>query len=291
MAHKIKLYMFTGSGPSMTARLMLEHKGVDHKRVHVMVGPHAFGMLGRGFETMTVPALKIDGRRVQGSREISRALDDLVPQPPLFPADPERRRAVADAERWGEELQDAVRRLVLCAARREPRAFLSVYRHANPLMRPAQRVSRGFVTRLARAAHRATDRAGEEDLAALPARLDQVDAWIDEGLLDGAELNAADFQIAPNIALLLRFEDLAPFIEDRPAAWLAQRVAPDFPGEIGAVLPAAWLAPLGAPASDAPQPGPMGPQDVLRAIGYDEARIATLLRQDAAPVEHPRYAR
>lgn len=32
---------------------------------------------------------------------------------------------------FGEELQDAVRRILLCAARRDPRAFLSVYRHAN----------------------------------------------------------------------------------------------------------------------------------------------------------------
>ncbi|MGH2919425.1 MAG: glutathione S-transferase family protein [Solirubrobacteraceae bacterium] len=283
MARRIKLYMFNGSAPSMTARLMLEHKRIEPKLVHLMVGPHAFGMLGRGFQAMTVPALKIDGRRVQGSRDISRALDELVPQPPLFPADPERRQAVADAERWGEGFQDATRRLVLCAARREPRAFLSVYRHESPLMRPAQRVSRGLVLRLATAGHRATDRAGEEDVAALPAHLDQIDAWIEDGLLNGAELNAADFQIAPNIALLQRFEDLVPFVEGRPAARLAQRVAPDFPGAIGRVLPAAWLAPLSASASQAPESGPMAPRDVLRAIGYDEQRIASALSQAGAP--------
>ena len=72
-------------------------------------------MLGRGFQTMTVPALKVDGQRVQGSREISRAFDQIMPQPPLFPADPESRRAVDLAERCGEELQDLARRLVLCA--------------------------------------------------------------------------------------------------------------------------------------------------------------------------------
>ena len=277
VAHKVKLYMFSGSGPSLTARLMLEHKGIDHKVVHVMVGPHAFGMLGRGFETMTVPALKIDGRRVQGSREISRALDELAPHPPLFPPDPERRRAVEDAEEWGEQLQDAARRILLCAARRDPRAFHSVYRHPNALMRPAQHVSRRLVTRLASAAHRATERAAERDLSALPARLDQIDAWIGEGLLDGRELNAADFQIAPNVALLLRFEDLAPFVAGRPAARLAQRVAPDFPGQIPAVLPQAWLAPLRGAGGAASDPDPTGgasgslramrgEQDHLRAV-------------------------
>ena len=136
MAHNVKLYMFTGSAPSLTAALMLEHKGIEHRRKHLLLGPHAFSLLGRGFQTMTVPALKIDGRRVQGSREISLALDELVPQPPLFPADPGRRQAVVEAERWGEALQDAVRRLVLCAARRDPSAFLTVYRHGNARMRP-----------------------------------------------------------------------------------------------------------------------------------------------------------
>ncbi len=280
MARKVKLYMFTGSAPSMSARLMLEHKGIEHKAKHLMVGPHAFGMLGRGYETMTVPALKLDGRRVQGSREISRALDEFAPQARLFPAEPERRQAVEQAERWGEEFQDLVRRLVLCASRRDPAAFTSIYQHARALMRPAGRMSRGLTIRLASAGHRATDRAGEEDLAALPSRLDQIDAWIDSGLLDGPELNAADFQIAPNVALLMRFADLAPFVRARPAARLAERVAPDFPGEIGAVLPASWLAPLGPPAGGASQPSDlMGPGDVLRAIGYDEGRISSALQR------------
>ncbi len=244
MASKLTLYMFTGSTPSLTARLMLEHKGIAYKRVHVLVGPHAFSMLGRGFETMTVPALKIDGRRVQGSREISRALDELVAQPPLFPADPRRRNDVEQAERAGEELQDATRRIFWCAARRDPATFRTTLRHANPLMRPAQGVTRRFVTRLASAGHRATDRAAQEDLAALPARLDRIDAWIAQGVLDGAELNAADFQIAPNLALLRRFDDLAPLIEGRPAAALTDRVVTDPPPpRIGAVLPAQWLAP------------------------------------------------
>lgn len=255
MAEKVKLYMFNGSAPSLTARLMLDHKGIDHRCKHLLVGPHAFGMPPRGFEMMTVPAMKIGRRRVQGSRVISRALDELQPQPPLFADDPQRRRAIVEAERRGEELQDAARRIVLCAARREPRVFLIVYGHANRLKRPLQRLTRGLVVRLASAGHHATDFTGEEDLAALTARLDEIDAWIEQGLLNGPQLNAADFQIAPNVALLLRFEDLAPHIEHRPAAQLARRLVPDGAARIGAVLPAAWLAPLGG------QPARHGPAD------------------------------
>lgn len=251
MAHKIKLYIFTGSGPSMTAQLMLEHKGLEHTAVHMIVGPHAFSLLGRGFDTMCVPALKLDGRRVQGSRFIARALDELVPEPPLFPADPALRREVIEAERWGEGLQDLTRRLILCAAQREPAAFHAVYRHPSALRRPAQHLSRPLVTRLASAAHRATDESGEEDVAGLGEQLDRVDAWIADGVLDGPRLNAADFQIAPSIALLLAFADLAPVVDGRPAAALARRVVPRAVAPIDRVLPAEWLeqdtaAPAGA---------------------------------------------
>ena len=291
MARKVKLYMFSGSGPSLTARLMLEHKGIEHKAVHLMVGPHAFGMLGRGFETMTVPALKIDGRRVQGSLEISRVLDEVAPQRPLFPLDPQRRRAVEEAEERGEELQDAARRLVLCAARRDRQAFLSVYRHANPLMRPAQHVSCGLVTRLATAGHRATDRVGERDLAALPARLDEIDAWIAQGLLDGAELNAADFQLAPNVALLLRFEDLAPYLEGRPAARLAQRLVPEFPGRIPAVLPPAWLAPLRGDGSAPVATLQTAEREALEATADDGLPAWALRPQDTAALPAWRHGR
>ena len=65
----------------------------------------------------TVPALRLDGQRVKTNREIARFLEGLCPDPPLFPADGERRRAVEEAERWGDEVfQMAARRVVLAAA-------------------------------------------------------------------------------------------------------------------------------------------------------------------------------
>ncbi len=77
-------------------------------------------------------------------------------------------------------------------------------------------------------------------------------------MLNGPELNAADFQIAVNVAALLMAEDCAPFVRGRPAEALAQRVAPGYTGRVGRalppgtiprVLPPQWLAPLGAPPS------------------------------------------
>jgi glutathione S-transferase len=247
MSSKVKLYMFPGSNAVYTARLMLEHKGIDHKVVKLLPGPHAFVLLGKGFPTMAVPALKADGVRVQGTRWIARALDDIAPERPLFPADPAQRKAVEDAERWGEGLQNATRRIFYCMARRDHRAFASLMTAERGFVKRAMvRMSAPVVLRLATGVHRATDEHGREDLELLPERLDQIDAWIEEGLLDGPELNAADFQIAANVAALLLSDDVRPFVEDRPAAALARRVAPDYQGHLGPSLPQEWLEPLRA---------------------------------------------
>src|SRR5205807_6405474 len=74
-----------------------------------------------GFRGGTVPAVKLDGRKLQGSRNISRALDARWPDPPLFPADPALRARVEEAERWGEEqLQPIPRRLFRYGVARNP---------------------------------------------------------------------------------------------------------------------------------------------------------------------------
>ena len=74
--------------------------------------------------------------------------------------------------------------------------------------------------------------------------IDRVDALIADGTIGGDEPNAADFQIAPSIALLMTLDDIRPLIEGRPAAALANRLVPGFPGHAPPTLPAAWLEPL-----------------------------------------------
>jgi glutathione S-transferase len=114
------LFCVPSSHPALAAALMLEHKGIDYRRIDFAPGVHRGLLRLVGFRGRTVPALRIDGRRLQGSRVISRELDELKPDPPLFPADPERRAAVEAAEEWGDEqLQPVARRLALANLKRE----------------------------------------------------------------------------------------------------------------------------------------------------------------------------
>jgi glutathione S-transferase len=238
----IKLYALTVSHPSVAVHLMLERKRLDHRVLNIQPGLHPLVVRLAGFPDNTVPALRLDGLRVQGSLAISRALDELAPAPALFPSDPERRRAVEDAEAWGErELQPVPRRMYRwgLARRWELRrrlieaAGMPVPRLTAVLNAPLARVFAGMIG--------ADDGAVDKDLRQLPGKLQHVDALIAHGVIGSEEPNAADFQIATTLRVLLSFHDLRPMLEGRPAADLALRLVPDWPDEVPAFLPGEWL--------------------------------------------------
>ena len=57
--------------------------------------------------------------------------------------------------------------------------------------------------------------------------LDRVDSWIADGVLGGEQLNAADFMIAPSLALLCYRRDLRGELERRPLIRLVDRLLPE----------------------------------------------------------------
>lgn len=241
-----KLYVIPGSHPSRTVMAMLDRKGIAYKRVDLMPVVSKARLRAVGFPGVTVPALKLDGAKVQGSRAIARELDRVRPDPPLLPADPDRRAAVETAEAWGDETLQPVARRVLWNALRRDRSPLASYSEGARLGVPiglAVKTGQPLVA-LSAKFNDATDENVRADLAALPGMLQRIDDWIAEGVLGGSELNAADLQIGTSVRLLMTLQDLRGAIAPRPAGELAMRVAPDYPGDAPPILPAAWLAPL-----------------------------------------------
>jgi glutathione S-transferase len=226
---------------------MLEHKGLPYKRVDMIPGPiKQLQLRAMGYPGDTVPALKLDGRKVQGSREISRALDEIQPDPPLFPADAEQRTAVEEAERWGDEVLQSMPRRISWNALSRDRSQLMSYSEGAKLPVPDAIASRtgAPVIAMAKRRNNATDENVRRDLAELPAMLDRIDALIKKGVIGGKNPNAADFQIAPSLRLLMTFDDIRPAIESRPAGELAMRIVPEFAGHTPPVFPADWLTGL-----------------------------------------------
>ena len=243
-----KLYTIPGSHPAIAVRHMLELKGIPYKRVDLMPVISRGALRALRFPSNTVPSLKIDGRKLTGSREIARELDRIRPEPALYPPDPEQRVAVEDAERWGDEVLQAPVRRILWNALKRDRAPLRSYAQGAKLGVPIGLAVRTAAPIIAAAArmNSADDETVRADLAALPAQLQQVDDWIGEGVLGADPPNAADLQIAASLRLAMTVDDLRPAIEERPAGQMALRAIPDFPGHAPPVLPPAWLEPLQA---------------------------------------------
>lgn len=245
---KVRLFSIPASHPSWAARLMLERKGIAYKRVDLVAVVSKGILRAARFPGVTVPAMIVDGKRVQGTLPIALALDEVVPEPPLLPTDPDARARVLKAEKWGDEiLQPVPRRLawnVLQRDRSPTRSYLEGSKLGVPTSVAA--ATSPPIAALAARFNEATDENVLADLGALPGMVDHVEELIAEGVIGTDEPNVADFQIATSIALLLTFDDIRPLFAGRPAEELARRLVPGFPGHSPPVLPSEWLEPLAA---------------------------------------------
>jgi len=243
------LYVIPGSHACKTGMLALEHKGIHYRTVELFTGLHPQLVRMHGFRGTpeplrmvdgkptrmsalmdrfgTVPALRIGGERVQRNMEIARYLESRQPEPPLFPEDPVLRAKVEEAERWGDgELQMAARRIVLIAGARNP-AELHAAGADGPLgalLSGSALHRRAIANVAARTVFSAGGEREREQIAALPAMLDRIDAWMGEGVLNGERLYMADFVIAPSLALLDYRLDLREEVRGRPGFALVERV-------------------------------------------------------------------
>jgi glutathione S-transferase len=220
------VYAIPGSHAVRTGELMLEHKGIDFRRVNFPPGTHRLLVRLIGFAGDRVPAVKFDdGRRAQGTRELPRVLDELQPEPRLVPDDP---RAL-DAERWADEvLQQWARRLVASTGAQDPDALAG--RGADGrlgVLLTRHELPRRTVARAVLVVFRATKEQLRDDRERTGEILDRVDAWIAEGVLNGAELRSPDFAVASSLALVEYIVALQPELRRRPLMGLVDRVFSD----------------------------------------------------------------
>ena len=240
MAAVLTLHVLPPSHPCMTAEAALRRKGLEYEKVSLTPGPHVEEMervYGAG--NTTVPGLLVGDEPVHGSRAILERLEQIEPDPPLYPEP--IAGSVRKAERWGDEqLQDLGRRLPWGALYFRPEA-MGTFGGGDPLD-PA---GTDFAITYVRGTwkyHAITAERLATDLTALPEMIDHVDTLAGEGVLGGDEPNAADLQIGATLRVLLTVADLRPLIEGRPAEQVARGWFPDYPGQIPeGAFPAGWV--------------------------------------------------
>lgn len=229
---------------------MCDHKGIDYRVVNLPTGFHPFLVRARGFPAKegardlpgarrgfmiriadragTVPALRYGDDRIQTNRAIARFLDEIQPEPPLLPADLEHRARVEEAEAFGNDFQMTARRLGLAGVLNGPDGMHERGRDGRlgPLLWHWDWLRFAGARFLGPAMFGASRSTEPELLEALPGMLDRLDAWVAESVLNGPDLNAADFMIAPSLALLGYRKDLRPDLESRPVWALVDRLLP-----------------------------------------------------------------
>ncbi|MGZ6674181.1 MAG: glutathione S-transferase family protein [Solirubrobacteraceae bacterium] len=246
-----KLYVVHSSHPCATVQRALEMKAVPYRVVELLPPMHA-ALQRLRFGVRTVPGLTLEsGEKLSGSRAIIRRLEELAPEPPLLPADPEERAAVERAEEWGDEVwQPMARRLLWRTFTMHPQAMKGYQAGSRfPLPGPAVRALAPLVSAVERQLNGAEEGAVRADLRSLPGHLDRIDGWLREGVLGGETVNAADLQIAPTSRLMLTIGDVRPYFAGRPAEAHAMALFGEWAGETPAgVFPAQWLSALRTPA-------------------------------------------
>jgi glutathione S-transferase len=240
MAPALTLHILPPSHPCMAVKKALDIKGLEYETVALNPGPHVEEMASiYGEGNTTVPGLLVGDEPVHGSRPIYQRLEELQPEPALYPepiAD-----AVREADRWGdEELQDLGRRFGWGALAFRPEA-MGTMGGGGPLDPPGTDFAMKFV-RASWKYHGISCELLAADLAAFPEKVEHVEKLAADGIIGGEQPNAADLQIGSTIRTLLIVGDVAPFLEGAAAERIALDLFPDYPGHIPAgAFPASWM--------------------------------------------------
>jgi glutathione S-transferase len=232
----LKLYVVHGSHPCAAVEKALHMKNLQYG-VWEWPPPLQAPMQKLMFGKRTVPSLRSGSEKITGSRAIMHRLDEMVPEPRLYPEDPAQRAAVEEADRWGdEEFQQDARDLIWAAMVHRPDAMVSYSVHSRiPLPAPAIRLSAPMIARGGRRLNRTGDDKARTRLSELPAKLDKIDAWIADGTIAGPEHpNAATLQILSTVRLMMTLADTGAVLGDRPCTDAARALWPYWDGAMPA---------------------------------------------------------
>jgi glutathione S-transferase len=236
----VTLHVLPPSHPCLAAEAALKRKEVTYELVNLAMGKHqeeVERIYGEG--ARTVPGMVIGDETVHGSTAITRRLEELFPEPALYPEPVAE--AVREAELWADgDFQDFGRRLPWGAMYFRPEA-MGTFGGAGPLD-PA---GTDFAIKFVRSTwkyHGITAVQLATDLAELPEMVDRIEGFAESGLIDGEQPTAADFQIGATVRILLTIGDLLPLFEGTAAERIARRHFPDYAGFVPAgAFPDGWI--------------------------------------------------
>jgi glutathione S-transferase len=187
---------------SEKARWALDYKGLHYQRRNLTPGLHTYSLALRGRGT-TVPVLDVGPRRIRDSTAIIAALEELQPEPPLYPdSDSKKTEALAFEDAFDEYCGHEVRRVVVDPLLADPKGVVSLLGDARPLIRRLARIGHPIVNKMTRLRYGISPRQVQEARLKVRAAFDQVEIRLDRGgrYLVGDRFSVADLTAASLLA-------------------------------------------------------------------------------------------
>ena len=195
----------------------------------------------------TTPVLVADGQALDGSARILEWLEQRWPWPPLLPDDAASRAEAQRIQQWfDDDLTPRIRRAVLDALLRQPKAFAAVFGDGrSPRQRLAYALALPLAAPLVRKGNGITGPASVTDgLRAANEALDFVAQRAGaEGFLVGNRFGLADLVAASTLAVLAQPPD-SPMAGRLGAAPAARRFRPSPSGAFALAAPIRHFAPF-----------------------------------------------
>ncbi len=127
-----RLHQFRFSNFNEKARWALAYKGLSLPRVDYLPGPHG-GQIKKFCPESFTPVLEWDGAYVQGSAEVIDFLEQLQPEPPLYPSDPaERQEALRLQAHFDEKVGPEVRRALFLDTMTDAKYMSNLFAGGKP---------------------------------------------------------------------------------------------------------------------------------------------------------------
>jgi glutathione S-transferase len=204
------------------ARWALDYKGVAHVRRAVTPGLQE--LTARRLRAgRTVPVLEMNGRAIGDSTKIIEEIERRWPEPPLYPADPEERRAALDLEDYfDEQCGHDARRVLFSDNLVEPERFLAMFYGAGrPRHRLLKRLTPLFL-QVVKRRFRIRPETVEESREKVRAAFDKLEADVGpSGYLVGESFTVADLTAASILGLIVVPPEF-PYIKVHPDERTAQ---------------------------------------------------------------------
>jgi len=131
--HDLELFQFKRSHYNEKARWALDYKRLPHRRHSLLPGPHKLTVTRLSGQAQ-VPVLRHGDRIVAGSARIIDYLEQLEPEPSLYPRDAGARAEALELQAWLDaEVGPAVRCAAFGDLMDDPSYFASTFTDDRPL--------------------------------------------------------------------------------------------------------------------------------------------------------------